>query len=160
MEHEKTLPRDEFTVRLRELSDNPGAVRAQSRIDITDFYGNAETWTVDTFREDTGVETAFVQKMSVASPLRLMLPPKVMAAVTRQHDTLVTQGAMSRAPELVQTANARLDNVRRDLQFVFDVASTYGVIWAAATAGAALRALGDGHPNNHLRVVSRRGKPK
>lgn len=111
MEHEKTLPRDEFTVRLRELTDNPGAVRSSSRIDIADFYGNAETWTVDTFRESTGIETAFVQRMSMQNPLRLMLPPQVMAALTRQHDNLVTKLRRRGARQAVATRIARGDTL-------------------------------------------------
>lgn len=109
MEHEKQLPRDEFTVRLRELTDNPGAVRSSSRIDIADFYGNAETWTVDTFRESTGVETAFVQRMSMSNPLRLMLPPQVMAALTRQQGTLTRHARRRGARQAVAMRRARGD---------------------------------------------------
>ena len=69
---EKALPRDEFSVRLRELNDNPGAVRASSRLDIADFYGRSETWTVDTFRHD-GNETGFVQRMSAEGALHSSL---------------------------------------------------------------------------------------
>src|SRR5574341_448454 len=111
MEHEKTLPRDEFTVRLRELTDNPGAVRSSSRIDIADFYGNAETWTVDTFRESTGVQTSFVQRMSMANPLRLMLPPAVMAALTRQQGALTTKRRRQGARQAVATRIARGDSL-------------------------------------------------
>lgn len=109
MEHEKSLPRDEFTVRLRELRDNPGAVQASSRIDRQDFYGNAETWTVDTFRESTGAETSFVQRMSETAPLRLLLPPKVMDALTRQHDALVAKVRRISARQAVATRRARGD---------------------------------------------------
>lgn len=111
MEHEKTLPRDEFTVRLRELTDNPGAARSSSRVDIADFYGNAETWTVDTFRESTGRETSFVQRMSMASPLRLLIPPEVMAALTRQKSSLVGQARRRGARQAVETRRARGDSL-------------------------------------------------
>src|SRR5688572_14008240 len=109
MEYEKTLPRDEFTTRLRELSDNPGAVRSSSRVDIADFYGNAETWTIDTFRESTGAETSFVQRMSLGSPLRLLIPPPVMAALTRQKTSLVGQARRRGARQAVETRRARGD---------------------------------------------------
>jgi hypothetical protein len=109
MEHEKTLPRDEFTVRLRELSDNPGAVRASSRIDIQDFYGNAATWTIDTFRESTGAVTAFLQRMSAGEPLRLIIPSTVMLVLNRQHDSLVTKARRKSARQAVETRRARGD---------------------------------------------------
>lgn len=111
MDHEKTLPRDEFTVRLRELTDNPGAMRASSRIDVVDFYGNAATWTVDTFRESTGVETAFVQRMSREEPLRLIIPSTVMIVLTRQHESLVARSRRRGARQAVATRRARGDTL-------------------------------------------------
>jgi hypothetical protein len=105
---EKTLPRDEFTVRLRELRDNPGAVSTQSRIDIADFYGQHETWTVDTFRHD-GIETAFVQRMSAEGGLRLLVPPQVMAALVRGHETLTGKNRARGARRAVETRIARGD---------------------------------------------------
>lgn len=104
------LPRDEFSVRLRELTDNPGAVKASSRVDIADFYGHAETWTVDTFRHD-GVETVFVQRMSATAPLRLMLPPPVMAVVNRQHDANTTKMRRRGAQQAVATRRERGDTL-------------------------------------------------
>src|SRR5262245_3322253 len=108
---EKTLPRDQFTVRLRELSDNPGAVRSSSRVDIADFYGNAETWTIDTFRESTGDETAFVQRMSLTEPLRLMVPSKVMAALTRQRGSISKTTRKRGARQALATRIARGDTI-------------------------------------------------
>lgn len=105
---ERTLPRDEFTVRLRELRDNPGAVRTSSRVDIADVYGNAETWTVDTFRHD-GIETAFVQRMSAEGGLRLLVPPEVMSALVRGHDTLTGKMRVRGARQAVATRIARGD---------------------------------------------------
>ncbi len=86
-ENERTLPRDEFSVTLRGLVDNPGAVRTQSRVDIADFYGRSQTWLIDTFRTGQGT-TTLVQRMSAEEPLRLVLPPAVMGAIERQGGTL------------------------------------------------------------------------
>jgi len=109
MEHEQTtLPRDEFSVTLRSMSDNPGAVRASSRLDIADFYGRSETWTIDTFRAN-GIETALVQRMSTGGALRLVLPPQVMAALTRQHDSLTGKVRSRGARQAVATRIARGD---------------------------------------------------
>lgn len=105
---ERTLPRDEFTVRLRELRDNPGAVRTSSRVDIADVYGNAETWTIDTFRHD-GIETAFVQRMAAEGSLRLLMPPEVMAALARGHETLTGKSRSRGARRAVETRIARGD---------------------------------------------------
>lgn len=105
-----TLPRDEFSIRLRELTDNPGAVKASSRVDIADFYGRSETWTVDTFRHG-GVETVFMQRMSAEQPLRLMIPPPVMAAVNRQHDANTGKVRRRGAQAAVATRIARGDTL-------------------------------------------------
>jgi hypothetical protein len=62
-ERSGVLPQDEFSIELRKLTDNPGAVRASSTIKRIDFYGRTETWVLDTFRHD-GQETIFVQRIS------------------------------------------------------------------------------------------------
>ena len=115
-ESEKTLPRDEFSVTLRQLSDNPGAVHTQSRIDIADFYGRSQTWLVDTFRTTvpTGNEkaptktatTTLVQRMSAEDPLRLVLPPAVMAAIERQGGSLTRRARSRGAARAVETKRA------------------------------------------------------
>lgn len=108
---ESLLPRDEFSIRLRELVDNPGAVRASSRVDITDFYGRSETWTIDTFRTD-GAETAFIQRMSAEDrPMRLLVPPAIMQTLTRQHDGLTGKVRRRGAKQAVQTRIARGDTI-------------------------------------------------
>lgn len=108
MDGDIKLPRDEFSVRLRELSDNPGAVRVASRIDVADFYGRLQTWTIDTFRAN-GLETAFVQRMSAEDPLRLLIPPAVMSAISRGHDTLTGKTRSRGARQAVATRIARGD---------------------------------------------------
>jgi len=104
------LPTDEFTIRLRELMDNPGAVRTSSRVDLQDFYGRHETWTIDTFRTETE-KTAFVQRMGSQAPLRLLLPPKVMAALDRQRGTLTGHMRTRGARQAVATRIARGDTL-------------------------------------------------
>jgi hypothetical protein len=101
-----TLPKDDFSRRLRELRDHPGALTASSRIDIADFYGRNETWTLDTFRHD-GSETTFVQRMSAEGALRLVLPPQVTAAMNRQGDALDTRSRRRGARQAVETKRAR-----------------------------------------------------
>lgn len=104
------LPRDEFSVLLRELTNNPGATRASSRVEISDFYGRSQTWVIDTFRVD-GSETVFMQRMSAEDPLRLVLPPAVTSAQLRQHESLAGQARSRRARQAVATRIARGDTL-------------------------------------------------
>src|SRR5262245_50371761 len=80
---------DPFSVRWHELTHNPGAVRATSKIDLLDDYKNTTTWIVDTFRVD-GAETLFLQRIDATGGLRIMLPPEVAAVIDRQHDRATT----------------------------------------------------------------------
>jgi hypothetical protein len=102
---EQTLPTDHFSRRLRELTHNPGAVRATSTIQTADFYGNAETWVVDTFRVDGG-EEVLVQRISSAGGLQLVLPPAVTAAMSRQRDRAVKSIRRTAARSAVATKRA------------------------------------------------------
>lgn len=61
-----------------------------------------------------------------------------------------------RRPSLVAMANAKLDEVRAALAWVFDVASLEGDEWTAATVTAVRRALGDEATNSKLNVMPRR----
>jgi len=110
MESELKLPRDEFSTALRALVGNPGAVKSTSRIDIADFYGRSETWTVDLFRVE-GVETGFLQRVSAEGSLRLVLPPQVMTTLTRQHDGLTGKMRARGARQAVATRIARGDTL-------------------------------------------------
>lgn len=103
-EHEvtETLPRDAFSTALRELQGNPGAVRTQSRVDIPDLYGRSETWLIDTFRHGDKT-TTLLQRMSATEPLRLVLPPAVMAALDRQGNTITRHVRRRGARQAVAT---------------------------------------------------------
>jgi hypothetical protein len=87
------IPQDLFSRELRPLRDNPGAISSASTIDTQDFYGNAATWVVETFRTEDGTETVFVQRNDAAGGQRWVLPAKVAAALARHRDQL---GARSR----------------------------------------------------------------
>lgn len=102
---EQTLPQDAFSRRLRELTDNPGAIRASSTINRQDFYGNAETWVIDTFRVDGG-EEVFLQRIGADGASRLILPPAVTAAIGRQRDRAVTVNRRRAARTALATKRA------------------------------------------------------
>lgn len=109
MEHEKSLPRDEFTVRRRELGDNPGVVRSSSTVNLTDFYGNLETWIIETFRAPGASVEVLIQRSSVGSPLRLVLPALVMATIDRQLGHTTAASRRRGARQAVATRRARGD---------------------------------------------------
>lgn len=104
------LPTDEFSMQRRALLDNPGALRSSSRLDTSDFYGRAQTWVIDTFRTE-GSAVALVQRMGAQEPLRLVLPAAVMAALSRQGDTLAGKMRSRRARKAVETRRERGDTI-------------------------------------------------
>lgn len=105
MAEETTLPRDVFSQRLRELTDNPGALKASSRVDLADFYGRSETWNVDTFRVN-GRRIAFLQRGAADGFIRIVLPEEVMAALDRQGGSLTGRSRSRGARQAVDTKRA------------------------------------------------------
>lgn len=87
MNETTTLPRDEFSSRLRELAGDDHAVRRDSTIDLEDLYGNLVTWRVTTIRDSKGLETVFLQRQDSEGGRRLVLPPAVTAAIVRQRSS-------------------------------------------------------------------------
>lgn len=78
------LARDEFTVERRRLDGHPEAVKASTRIDVPDDYGNVTTWVIDLHRLE-GKVTAFVQRGAPDGYTRMVMPPAVTAAIARHH---------------------------------------------------------------------------
>lgn len=97
-----TIPTDAFSRRLRELTDNPGALRAESTIHVADFFGNVETWHVITIKHGE-TEEAFLQRSAADGSLRLYLPAKVVAAMNRQRDLNVTKARRRGARKALET---------------------------------------------------------
>jgi hypothetical protein len=105
------LPTDTFSLRLRELLHNPGAVRTTSKIDLMDEYGHSTTWVLDTFRVEGGAETVFLQRISSGQQLREVLPPAVTAALAQQRDRATTKNRKRAARRAVATRIARGDTL-------------------------------------------------
>lgn len=105
-EPEMKLPRDAFSVALRQLENNPGVEHVKSRVEVVDDYGRSETWTIDTYRSSIGVETALLQRLTADGSLRLVLHPKVMATLNRQHDSLTSKMRARGARQAVATKRA------------------------------------------------------
>lgn len=76
------LPQDVFSRRLRELRANPAAVEKNSRVELSDFYGNLETWNVKTISHDSAA-TVFIERGTAGGGDRWVLPPEVAAALYR-----------------------------------------------------------------------------
>jgi hypothetical protein len=86
---ETTLPKDLYSTTLRSMRANPAAVEKSSTIDMADFLGNAETWTVRTIRVD-GNDIVFLQRINAHGGDRWVLPPEVTQAIARQRDGATT----------------------------------------------------------------------
>ena len=96
------IPRDQFSLRRRDIINNPGALGAMSTIQMPDDYGNLDTWVVETYRLD-GAETAFLQRNNAEGGIRVMLPPAVMAALRRQQATIDSRSRRRGARQAVAT---------------------------------------------------------
>lgn len=103
---DQTLPRDPFSVRRRDIINNPGALGAMSTIQLPDDYGNLDTWVVETYRVD-GAETAFVQRNNAEGGIRVMLPPQVMAALRRHQATIDSRSRRRGARQALATKRAK-----------------------------------------------------
>lgn len=103
---EMRLPRDPFSVRRRDIINNPGTLGAMSTIQLPDDYGNLDTWVVETYRVD-GAETAFLQRNNAEGGIRVMLPPAVMAALRRQQATIDSRSRRRGARQALETKRAK-----------------------------------------------------
>jgi hypothetical protein len=104
------LPTDQFSLSLRSLRDNPGAFAVGSRVETADFYGNAQTWVIETFRVD-GHETTFVQRLDADGGLRLVLPPAVTKAMAAHRDRVAAQAKRRAGHRLVAQRKERGDKL-------------------------------------------------
>jgi hypothetical protein len=106
---------DGFNRVLRMTQDHPGALRATSRVDIEDFIGNAETWNVDTVRVE-GATVVFLQRNSVESPLRLVVPSEVTTVLRRQDAQLIARSRKRSARQGVETRRAKGQDITAGLR--------------------------------------------
>lgn len=104
-EDSKLLPQDHYSQRLREMRANPGAVEKSSKVELTDFYGNAETWIVTTFRLD-GRDIGFLQRINAEGGARWVLPEEVTEALARQRNGAVRVNRRRGAAAGVETRRA------------------------------------------------------
>ena len=105
MDSERTLPKDEYSMMLRSLRANPAAVEKASTIDMADFLGNAETWTVRTICVD-GSDVVFLQRINSNGGDRWLLPAEVTQAIARQRDGATTVNRKRGANKAAATRKA------------------------------------------------------
>jgi hypothetical protein len=103
------IPTNPYSRELRQLRDNPGALSSQSTIQTQDFYGNAATWVLETYRDGDGREKVFVQKIDELGGARLVLPPEVTAALARHRDQLAARAKRRQGHRLVAQRKERGD---------------------------------------------------
>lgn len=103
-----TIPTDEFSRLLRETQNNPGAFGAGSTVHIKDFYGNLESWIVETYRVN-GTERVFIQRTTAAGLTRLVLPEQITATYNRHRDQLIARSRRRAARQAVATRRSRGD---------------------------------------------------
>ncbi len=104
------LPQDRFSLALRSMRDNPGAFAVGSRVETSDFYGNAQTWVIETFRVE-GSETTFVQRIDAEGGLRLVLPPAVTKVMANQRERAAAQSRRRQGHRLVAQRKERGDTL-------------------------------------------------
>jgi hypothetical protein len=85
------LPTDPLDVELAKLMGLPNGAHTQPAVtQVIDPYGNVTNYTVQTVRSDLG-NTVFVWQTSAAGPKNYILPPKVLALMARQADTVTAK---------------------------------------------------------------------
>jgi hypothetical protein len=101
---DSVLPNDRYSREQARLLVNPAAVtlRSGSTLNLTDYYGNAETWVVNTIRID-GADTVFLQRVNAEGGVRFVVPPEVVAAIRRQGDSLSTVSRRRGASKALDT---------------------------------------------------------
>lgn len=82
------LPTDPIDRTLSRLMGLPNGAHTQPSVaQVVDYYGNATNYTVQTVRWDEG-NTVFITEVNATGHSRYMLPPRVLALIARQADTV------------------------------------------------------------------------
>lgn len=111
---ESVIPTDTFSRALRSARDSQAAIKAESTVHAHDFYGNTETWVIETFRVDDGrgpCEQVFLQRTSADGGMRLMLPSDVTRALARHRDQVSSAARRRHGHSLVALRKQRGDKL-------------------------------------------------
>lgn len=107
-QHDHTV--NHFDRQLGQLDSLPGGVQTKpSTIQIvTPLIGAAETWIIQTIRVPEHGDTVFLQMIrGDNSSLRLVVPPKVAEAISRQRDALTARARSKVAKAVAADRKAR-----------------------------------------------------
>ncbi len=104
------LPADHFSTTRRRLVDNPGACRAASTVHTSDFYGNLESWMLETYRVD-GADIVLLQRSGADGSIRLVLPEQVTGAMARHRDAVALQSRRRQGHALIERRRQRGDTL-------------------------------------------------
>jgi hypothetical protein len=107
---ESPIPTDDFSRLMRSARDNPGALIAGSTIHMQDFYGNAETWVIETARVDSE-DYVFLQHQSIQGAHRFVLTPIVTRALARHGNQLAARVRRRGARQAVALRKQRGDKL-------------------------------------------------
>jgi hypothetical protein len=84
------LPTSQFEQTLSRLVGLPNGAHTQPTVvQAMDFYGNVSTYLVQTVKWEDG-ESVFITCVQGEQATKMVLPPKVTAAIIRQRDALTT----------------------------------------------------------------------
>ena len=100
------IPADLFSRTLRQVQDNPESFGSGSTVHARDFYGNAETWVIETYRIGDRV-TVFLQFNSAEGGKRFVLPAEVVGRILQHHDSLIKRARRRAARKAVDTKRDR-----------------------------------------------------
>ena len=82
------LPTDPFDLALSDkLGQQESVHTPTANVQDVDFYGNVTTYVMQTVRGVTGT-TVFVTQVNAQGSARYVLPPKVLAVISRQQDAV------------------------------------------------------------------------
>jgi hypothetical protein len=108
------IPTDTFSRALRAARDSQACIKAETTVHSADFYGNTETWVIETFRVDDGrgpCEQVFIQRTGAEGGMRLMLPPDVTRALARHRDQVAAAARRRHGHNLVALRKQRGDTL-------------------------------------------------
>lgn len=100
---------DAFDLAFGQLDGLTGALSAgPSQVQsTTPIVGHLETWTAQTIRVPDIGDTVFLQVLSAVRSFRLVVPPKVVDALRRQHEQITARARRRAARQAVQTKRDR-----------------------------------------------------
>lgn len=114
MNTDSKRPTDSFSQTVEQLNSNPAAIKVKPAIvDATDFYGNVVRWVVQTIRGEAG-DSVLLERVDAATPLREVLPPKVVAMINRQQEAVAGVVRKRAAGRAADTRRAKKGGNRGD----------------------------------------------